>query len=46
MAPTLNGPLTVTLFQGAPGPLNLIFAKQFKWAPNNSTDLGGQGPLI
>ena len=33
MAPTLNGLLTLTLFQGAPGPLSLIFANQFKRAP-------------
>ena len=36
-----------------PGPLNLIFANQlkwaptivFKWAPYNNIDLGGPGPL-
>ena len=30
MALNLNGPLTITLIQGARGPLNLIFANQFK----------------
>ena len=29
---------------GGPGPLNLIFANQFKWAPNNIVP-GGPGPF-
>ena len=31
---------------GGPGPFNLIFAKQFKWAPYNNIDPGGPGPSI
>ena len=30
---------------GGPGPFNLIFADQFKWAPNNNIDPGSPGPF-
>ena len=32
----LNGPPTIIIDPGGPEPLNIIFAYQFKWAPNNN----------
>ena len=42
MSPPMNGLPTSILFRG-PGPLNLIFANEFKWAPQNNIVSGGQG---
>ena len=52
MVSNLNGPPTI-IYPGGPGPLNLIFVNQFKWAPtiifkwvpNNNIDSGGPGPF-